>query len=273
MSKKYTKEEILEDIRLCEKENGKVTTKLMRNNNKYVHPYYVKKEFDTFSKAKQKSGIDNVGQIHLSEDNLNKINDSINKNQQEILKGILMGDAWIDKPENKNARIAIESVKKEFLVWLDNKLGDITTGVRLKNTSSELANKNREHGYTVNEENYNDIYVLRSRALPYLNNLYEWYQSGEKRFPNIELTRITLKMWYVCDGSLVKNNYAVIYAANENDRKKFIRHLFDDLDLYPSFHGGGGGVVQFSKEDTKKLFEYIGEPICGFEYKWVESFK
>lgn len=260
-------------MRACEKENGKVTTKIMSNNDKYINPYYIQKEFDTFSKAKQKSGIDNVGQIHLSDDDLKRINDSINQRQEEIMKGILMGDAWVNKPENKNARIAIESVNREFLEWLDAELGEITTGVSLKNTSSELAYKNRKHGYTVNEENYNDIYVLKSRGLPYFNNLYEWYKSGEKRFPNVELTSTTLKMWYVCDGSLSEDGYAFIYAANENDRKEFILSLFEDLDIDPSFHSGGGGAIGFTKEDTEKLLKYIGEPISGFEYKWVESFK
>jgi len=272
-SESYTKEEILDNIRLCEKEYGKVSTTLMREDENLINPYYAKKHFGTFSKAKVKSDIENVGQIHLTNKELKEINNSITKKQKDILKGILMGDAWVGKEKGKNAKLSIESINEEFIDWLDDVLGDIVSHTGKRNTASELAEKNRKYGYTVNEENYNDIYTLRTRQIPYFNKLHEWYSTGEKRFPKLYLSPTILKMWYVCDGSYVDSKYPVIYSSNENDRKKFILSLFDETELNPSFTKGGGGTIQFKKSESNEFFEYIGEPVPGFEYKWPEKFK
>lgn len=272
-SKSYTKEEILESVRLCESKYGKATTTLMSDDENLIHPYYVKKRFGTFSNAKIESDIDNVGQIHLTNDELDQINNSITETQKEILKGLLMGDAWVGKEKGKSAELSMESINEEFIDWLDEVLGDIVSQTGKRNTASELAEKNRKYGYTVNEENYNDIYVLRTRRLPYFNKLNGWYSTGKKRFPKIKLSPTVLKMWYVCDGSFVDSRYPVIYSSNENDRKGFVLSLFDDINLNPSFTKSGGGAIQFKTSESRKFFNYIGEPVSGFEYKWPEEFK
>lgn len=272
-SKSYNKEEVLKSMRDCERKHGKVTTSKMKEDNSLIHPYYAKKLFGTFSNAKIKSGIDELGQIRLTEKEVKEINNSITNEQKDILKGILMGDAWIDRKENKSARLKIESINKEFLDWLEDALGDIVCSKGKKSTAKELAEKNRKYGYTVNEENYNDIYILRTRSMKYFNELHTWYDSGEKRFPKMELTPTILKMWYVCDGSFSNSSYPVVYSSNEKDRKKFILDMFKDTKLNPSFHNGGGGVIQFKTSESDAFFEYIGEPIPGFEYKWPEEFK
>lgn len=272
-SKSYNKEEVVESIRDCERKYGKVTTSKMREDDNLIHPYYAKKIFGTFSNAKIESGINNVGQIHLTDKRMEELNNSIGDRKDDIFKGILMGDAWIDKEENKAAGLRIESVTKEFLEWLESVLGDVVSSLKKKNSAGELAEKNRSNGYIVNEENYNDVYILRTRKIKYFNKLNSWYDSGEKRFPEMELTPTILKMWYICDGSFANSRYPVVYSSNEKDRKEFILDMFKDTPLNPSFHNGGGGAIQFKTSESDTFFEYIGEPVPGFEYKWPEEFK
>lgn len=274
MSNDLTESEILSMMELCENKHGKVTTKLFTEDDELCHPYYVTKAFDTFSEAKLKANLDNVGQIHLTKDELDRINKSITDRQKEIIIGLLMGDAWIAKDENKNAKLSVEMINKDFLEYVNTELGDIVSICRLKSTAKELADKNRKYGYTVNESKYNDIYTLRTRSLEYFNELHQWYSSGKKRFPkDLELTPLIVKVWYCCDGSYCDNSYPVIYSSNESDNREMVLDLFKNTQIDPSYIDSGGGAINFKRSGSDDFFNYIGDPLPGFEYKWPEEFK
>jgi len=80
-------------------------------------------------------------------------------------------------------------------------------------------------------------------------------------------------MWYCCDGSYCDDRYPVIYSANENDKPDEVLNLINDIGFSPSFHSGGGGVIQFPMSDVDEFFKYIGDHPPGFKYKWPEDFK
>lgn len=265
------KPEFIEQIEECEEKYGRVSEKLMRNDNDFWNPGYIKKAFGTFSRAKQQANLDSSAQIHLTDSELEEINVEIknNEHKREVLIGCILGDGTVHKPPEKSARFTMEMVNKQFLEWLSEELGDIIGHLSQRATAEELADKNKEYGYTVNKENYNDIYYLQSRAVPALNEFYEWYDSGQKRFPDsLNLTPTIAKIWYCCDGSLCENEYCVIYSANEIDRPEYLLNLFEDTPFNPSVHNGGGGVIQFTKEESRALLEWMGEAPPGFEYKW-----
>jgi len=270
---RYSDEELLNIIEECENKYGKVSEKLINNDSDFCHSSTISSRFGTFSNAKLKSDIENVGQIHLTDTEREKINNSITERQKNIMKGILMGDAWICKEENKTPYLAIENTNKEFMFWLEDELKSLCSDLRIRNTAKESANKNKQYGYTVNEENYNDIWVFETRSLKYFNKLREWYDTGQKRIPeNLELEPIILKLWYCCDGSLAKNKYPVIYSSNENDRKSDILDIFEEINMEPSFTDGGGGCINFKNSGAEDFFNYIGKPLPGFEYKWLDNY-
>lgn len=270
----YTRSDLLRSMELCENKHGKVTTTVMDDDPDLPHSYYVSKEFGTFSNGKLEADLNDTGQIHLTDSEMERINDSITDYQKNIMWGLLMGDGWIDTEEGKTSKMAVEMVNKDFLLWVENELDDIVSSFEMRSTAEELAAKNRSYGYTVNEENYNDMWRIKTRSLEYFDTLRKWYSSGVKRFPNdLELNAITLKVWYCCDGSFVQNEYPVIYSSDQSDVRDSVLSLFDDIDVNPSFTDGGGGTIQFKRDDCTNFFEYVGEPPPGFEYKWPERYK
>lgn len=274
---RYTDEELLQDLRRCEEEHGKVTQKIINNTeNDYANSTTYRTHFGTLTEAKKEAGVE-VSQDHLTDEEYERINKSLKNDEelQEMLEGLLMGDAFVQRDKGKNAKFSVEMINKDFLEWVAGEMGDACSLMKRKNTAEELYEKNNRRYDNVSKENYNDIYTLRSRSVEFFNRYYDWYESGEKRYPeDTELTPLMLNMWYCCDGSLVehgKNPNPVIYCSNEYDRKEFIEGLFDPLDPTPSVHGGGGGVIQFKRGETSDFFNYIGESPPGYEYKWPEE--
>lgn len=163
-------------------------------------------------------------------------------------------------------------INRRFLRWYDDRMGYLTTGVRLVHTADELAESNRESGFSpdADSEDYHDMYTVRTRAHPYFNELREWYRSGEKRFPDdLTLTPRRAKFWYASDGYLDIGRWgrprAEIKARNESDRTEFLLELFREQGFDPLYTRN---EIRFTCDDTEELIEWMGESPPGFEYKW-----
>jgi hypothetical protein len=260
---KLSDKELLQLLQRIEKEEGKVTQKIINRVDYTPHCAYYSKRFGTISKAKQKADLHDEGTIILTDDEYENLNSKLVNSEllQEIITGLLMGGGWISKDEGRNSIFGIEVINKEFLDWLDQKLGNISMGVvPIDRSGDEIIIDGKK------VDKAKKSYALKTRNLEGFNKFNLWYSTGEKRFPEMDLTPMILKMWYVCDGSYT--NYPVIYSTNENDRKDFVLSLFDDLPLDPNFNKGGGGCIQFKRPETDKFFNYLGESVPGFEYKW-----
>lgn len=178
-----------------------------------------------------------------------------NEKEVEIITGLLMGDGWMDYREEYNgSSLRVQMVKEEYLEYIDDKFGILTTGV--------------------NYLEERDIYCLNTRFLPSLNEFTEWYSTGEKVFPQIELSPITLKTWYVCDGSMESRCRSSIYCSNEIDRVDNILNMINDAgipDPYVYTSERGDCQLRWGVSETEELVEYMGSPPPGFEYKWPEG--
>lgn len=201
----------------------------------------------------------------------------ISPEQQEMLTGLLLGDGSIPNQQGgHNSIYHLPMTNRTFLEWFDSCMGILTTGVRLKKTAAELAINNRESGFSpkAKAENYHDMYTVWTRTHPFFNDLREWYDSGEKRFPqNLELTPKMTKYWYVCDGYLDVGRWGrpriEIKARNERTRQKQLLSMFDDVGFDPTFKRS---EISFTCDETEELIEWMGDAPPGFEYKWaVES--
>lgn len=259
-------------LKQCEDRYGKVTTKCIDNDKEFCHSSTIKSRFGSFSKAKMEADIDSVGQVHLTDDDRRRISEQLTDRQRDIIRGVVMGDGWVNtKNDGDTGRMGVAMVNKPFLGWVRDQIDPIVSDFSLRSSAEDLSEKNRKHGYTVNEENYNDMYILRTHAISFIGDLCSWYDTGQKRFPeSIDLTPMALKMWYCCDGSFVQSEYPVIYSANENDRRDVVLSLFDCVPVSPSFNDSGGGAIQIIRDESDTFFEYIGSPPPGFEYKWPD---
>lgn len=170
--------------------------------------------------------------------------------------------------------------------YVDKEFGIFGTGVSLYKTAEESAedSRNREFNLDARAENYSDLYRWRSRNHPEFEEFSGWYSSGDKVWPqNIKITPTVLKHWYCGDGSRKNrgtSNCIVIGMTNEVDNTDKVSKLFESAELpSPSNYniygeeGQKNCIAEFSVSQSKELWEYMGEPLPGFEYKWPEEYR
>lgn len=202
----------------------------------------------------------------------------------EISKGLIMGDGTINRG-NKNPRLEVSMINKEFLNFLGGKFGCFSNGVRLFKTAEEAAeeNKGRELFDVVNVENYHDIYHWSTCGHPDLKPLADWYRTGKKLWPkNLNLTKNVLKYWYVSDGYYCNSgtsDYLTIALNNERKNKEKVENYFKRRSLpipnkwkiYERSDGYVDCEILWNKENSYKIFDYMGSSLPGFEYKWPKG--
>jgi hypothetical protein len=210
---------------------------------------------------------------------------NISQYKKDILTGILMGDGTIGNKDKTNQYIKAAMISPNYLEYVDNKLGWLSTGVKFHISSEEIAKKDSKRGFNTNAkaENYSDQYVLTTRSHPFITSLTDWYSTGEKVWPDdIELTPTVLKHWYIGDGyydNNGSNNYISIAMANEIENMDKVFNYFSSVGLpepYDYFissrkNGSNRCHVEWTVEGSQKLFQYMGEPLPDFEYKWPEN--
>lgn len=201
------------------------------------------------------------------------------KEQDEIITGLVMGDGCINLT-TKTPRLQINMTSKEYLIHLDDIFGILSTGVTLHQTAKERANQNNESGFhpDADEKNYKDAYWLQTRSHPGLSKFADWYESGKKVWPDdIELSPTVLKHWFVGDGSWHNTsgqNYIRIAMSNEKENVEKVSQYFTDCGLpQPNFQTNGEYcAASFTVSESVELWEYMGEPLPGFEYKWPDRY-
>lgn len=203
----------------------------------------------------------------------------VSKRCLDILTGVVMGDGWVDRDKN-HCRVCVSVTRKEYLDFLDKELGVLSCGVSLSKTSKESANLSGG-----SESHHKDIYRLTSICHPQFDKFGKWYSSGKKVWPkNIKLTPETLKNWYCCDGhykNSSNDNYITISMSSEKKNRKKVKKYFSQSNIpEPKFNIGKNTIngkeidkciARWTVDESKELWEYMGEPLPGFEYKWPED--
>lgn len=194
----------------------------------------------------------------------------ISEHQHELLTGHMMSDASY-RAEKGNPAVRWLMSNEEYVAWLDDELGWLSIGYSLDRTAEQSA---EYQGGDVS--NYKDLYVGRTVRHPELER-YSWYSSGDKRYPDVELTPTVLKTWYCGDGGLGWPSVegaaanAKIGCYNEKDRPEFLLSLFEGTPFEPSVYDDGR--IVFSIEQTDELLSWMGEAPPGYEYKWCNQSK
>jgi hypothetical protein len=205
----------------------------------------------------------------------------LTKQQKEIATGLMMGDGFLAFGGGKNPSLRTEMISPNYLEYLDDIFGCLSTGVKLEDTAEESALDARKRGFSqkANKENYSDLYRWSTRSLEELNN-FNWYKNGSKIWPDdINLTPTTLKHWYVGDGCFINecsSKRIKITMSNEVENTNKVDNYFKKVGLpSPSNYsinkrddGNKKCDAQFTQSQSEKLLEYMGEPLPDFEYKF-----
>jgi hypothetical protein len=200
---------------------------------------------------------------------------------------LMMGDGWLDRG-NVNPSLACQMITPAYLEYVDDVFRCLGIGVRLRKTAEENAKHNRDRGFRpdARAQNYSDTYRWRSRTHPELTD-FDWYtgEGGEKVWPaDLELTPTVLKHWYCGDGNWSNsgsNNYIRIAMSNEVEYTDKIDKYFERVGLpkpnnYNIQQRKSGGVncdALFTVGASKELWDYMGSPPPGFEYKWPKAYR
>lgn len=179
--------------------------------------------------------------------------------QYEILTGLVMGDGFVGR-NSKNPYIGATTTNKEYLKLLDSTFPTLSTGVVPVENLSAF-----DGGST---ENYSKQWAWRSRCNPFFQQYANWYKSGVKVWPSdIEMTPLTLLHLYVGDGCLVDRRSIKITMKNEYANKQKVSGYFQSAGL-PEPDYWNSYSACWNKDGSQVLFEYMGEPLPAFDYKW-----
>lgn len=261
----YSADEILSDVRTVARQNESIRPKYFGGG--FVSRSQIDNKFDSISRAAGEANCHkylpdyfechdcgglflNIGH-HISNSSCNFYN--ISDHEKNMYIGILMGDGSIVQRE----------ITPHFVVSMSGGSGDEFT----KWLQEQITITSKRIEKRLDNSNHKTVYSLRTHSHEYFNNLAEWYNSGRKLYPNkLSLTPTILKMWYVSDGSL-SNSGPIFTCWNESHRKDFLLSLFEDIGLSVTWQSANNDIY-IRKESQDNFFEYIGEPVPGFEYKW-----
>lgn len=186
--------------------------------------------------------------------------------QMELMKGLLLGDADIKSGVNGSI-FRLRMTNKKFLHWVNSKLSPLSRGVFLSETSEQQKESALRGGLSgvSNESEFNKLYGLRTVTHPKVDELLDWYSTGEKRYPD-HLTEEMLKMWYVTDGH--KNPFGIRFTCNSQlDSREQVLKMLESIDYINDTSFNDDGTITVSCKDSKLFWERTNPP-PGFEYKW-----
>lgn len=187
-----------------------------------------------------------------------------------------MGDGHINRSAT-TPRLRAEMTNKKYLEYLDSKFPHIGNGVKISRTAKEQSDKHIATGFNPDaaEGNYSDCYWWETMCHHQFDSYADWYESGSKVFPeNLNMTPTKLKHWYVCDGNL-NGKYVRIYVGNERENKQkinsYFKHICTQSPDWSTVDRGSNShtSINFNKEDSNRLMQYMGKPLPGFRYKWI----
>jgi hypothetical protein len=197
---------------------------------------------------------------------------SLSEKQLQVSQGLLLGDGTLSQT-GANPRLQVACVKKEYLEHLDDIFGVMSAGVYKHRTPEQLAeNSNFE------AEDFSETYMWQSRRSDAFDCLVNWYTPDKMIPESLELSPLTLKHWYCGDGTLHTQGHIRISATGFYDNKETVESLFtnEGLPSPSNWNTSSSSLVKksaaivFTKNDTRALFDYMGEPVIGYKYKWPD---
>jgi hypothetical protein len=204
---------------------------------------------------------------------------NISDEQNKIIDGVLMGDGSLST-QNNNPYFRVVNTSKQYLEFLDGKLGVLTTGVKLLRTAEESANRDNKSGFNTGacKSDYSDVYYLQSLSHPDYTRYKDWYNSDGKSFSGkVDINPISVSHWYVCDGHIRtdRGNQIKVSAVNEMDNIENLRKSIEESGC-PSFDRVENSdaahlSLVWNKDSARDLLEYMCGPISGYEHKYPKS--
>lgn len=184
--------------------------------------------------------------------------------QREIITGTLMGDADIrNDPGTSKPCYRLRTIQPDYIEYVGDQLQPHTSSITV----------------AIERDEYDDVWGVRTIRSPVFNEFRAWYDEKTPVYPDdIELTPVVMKHWFACDGTREEYDAASIKTVNEATSQEKIGAMFEragidvgGLHQYTS-NGEEKCNIHFGVDEAEELWEYMGEPVPGYEYKWPDRF-
>ena len=196
----------------------------------------------------------------------------MNRKQKSMIIGMILGDAFLQKTGEKNARIRLEhsGKQKDYLVWKASFFPEFFQG-----KPSFLKRFNSYYQKTYRYVRW------QSTASPEFGKMRKlFYEQGRKKIPdNLPLifdNPLTLAVWYMDDGYLYHRDkmiYIYLSPYTGAERKVLLETLKLNFGLGPILKTKkkGNQVLIFPVEETKRFLSLV-KPfiISSMKYKLLD---
>lgn len=184
--------------------------------------------------------------------------------QHSILRGLVLGDGYISH-RDRNAALWVSSTNRDFLVWIQQQFPVLSNHIRVEKTVEQLHEQNTRSEYVDtprDDAEYNTLYQITTTTHPEIAA----YDNDEKSVT--ELSPVGLKVYYVSDGVLAQagTSHRPQFRVTDDKRREYIATLIRDCGFTVT---ASTGCIYIKQSQTEQFFEYIGDPISGFERKWL----
>jgi len=197
---------------------------------------------------------------------LDKTKSYLTEEAVEWLDGFLLGDGCLfPQPKNGCAQASINSSEPD---WARYGLSGLSA--YLPHEPTIRHNTNRKTGKVT------ESWQVATWGHPDLMRQYERWYPNRKRVPaDVRITKTSLLLWYLGDGSLDRERYASITIPEADFpsldvRANIMPKLKERFDLEPTFHGSGNGCRLYFGSQTGRFFDAIGaeSPVKCYAYKF-----
>lgn len=193
---------------------------------------------------------------------------SCNLSQKAIdwIYGELLGDGYLRKGSCRATLFSYASKYLEYAEYVRDTLNSFGIEQVGRIYKRHLTHRNMNcYTYDYVSRAYPELLVIRKK----------WYPKGKKIVPrDIKLTPLTVRQWYIGDGSLVKSKFITLYTQcftvyDVNWLVKQLRKLG-----FKANRQKRDNTIRISNKNTRKtsrdFLDYIGKcPVKCYKYKWL----
>lgn len=193
----------------------------------------------------------------------------LTKQQTNVLIGTLLGDGYLQKTGEKNARLRLEhsQSQKSYVLWKGNIFGRLFQG--------KPNNLSRIHPQSGKEYQYSRWQSSATQSFGQWRRYF--YQDGKKKIPK-DIGKflnhpITLAVWYMDDGYFYhrdKDSFIYLGRVSREEGELLQKTILKNFGLKAKLYDkkNKGFALFFGVAETKKLHVIISPYILeSFNYK------
>lgn len=180
---------------------------------------------------------------------------------REWIDGELLGDGCLNSRSKYSARVKYSSKYLEYIDYIAESLKHF--GIEQSGYIRKREPNPGAYSYHYTSKSYNELKDFHTR----------WYPNGKKIVPkDLKLTPVTLRQWYVGDGSLFANQNGIksirLYSCGFTDAEVyFLTKLLKGLNIIAT--KCANNCINISTKSVKGFLDYIGKcPVYCYQYKW-----